>query len=70
MSRDKIHKPYYSIPAYQILAKLSDLEMAEALGITVRTYKDKINGISDFSASEGKMLSALLNVSQDQLFLN
>lgn len=66
--RKKKHDPYYAIPAYQILSKKSNTEMAEMLGICVRTYKEKIEGYSDFTSEQGKILSAALGVSQDDIF--
>ncbi|MBP1737293.1 MAG: hypothetical protein H6Q60_1174 [Oscillospiraceae bacterium] len=67
--RKLIHDKYYVIPAYQILSKKSDFDVANVLGITVRTYKDKINGYSDFSISEGRILAGLFERSQADLFL-
>lgn len=67
--RNRQHAPYYAIEAYQILAKLTDDLVAEQLGITKRTYKDKIAGFSDFTAEQGKELAKMLNVTQDELFL-
>lgn len=67
--RMKRHERYYAIPAYQTLAKLTDAEVANALGITIRTYKDKINGYYDFSSEQGRTLSRLFGVSQDEIFL-
>lgn len=68
-NRNKRHKKYYAIPAYQILARKTDEEVAATLGIARRTYKDKIMGYADFSASEGRMLSEMFAQSQDNLFL-
>ena len=67
--RKKKHPPYYRIPAYQILRKKTDDEMAKELGICKRTYKEKIEGYSDFSTEQGKKLSSILEVSQDEIFL-
>lgn len=67
--RDKKHEKYYKIPAYQILNKKSDAEMAALLGICVRTYKEKIEGYYDFTAEQGKLLASVLNASQDDIFL-
>ena len=68
-NRPKKHPEYYAIPAYQRLARLSDEDVARYLGVTVRTYKDKINGYSDFSNVQGEMLARLLNQPQRNLFL-
>lgn len=67
--RRKKHEKYYKIPAFQILSKKSDEEMANLLGICKRTYKEKIAGYSDFSSEQGRMLSAIFGVSQDEIFL-
>ncbi len=67
--RIKKHKEYYAIPAYQILCKKSDCEMAKLLGICKRTYKEKISGYYDFTSEQGRKLSEILGVSQDKLFL-
>ena len=67
--REKRHDKYYAIEAYQILARKSFKDMAGLLGITERTYKEKINGYSDFSATQGSDLAKHLGASQDQIFL-
>lgn len=66
--RVKKHKQYYKIPAFQILAKKSDDEMAQILGICKRTYKEKIEGYSDFTSEQGRILSSVFKVSQDEIF--
>ncbi len=67
--RIKRHEKYYRIPAFQILSKKTDDDMAEILGICKRTYKEKIEGYSDFTSEQGKILSAVFGVSQDEIFL-
>lgn len=67
--RVKKHEEYYAIPAYQILSRKSDNEMAGLLGICKRTYKEKITGYSDFTSEQGKKLSEIFGISQDKLFL-
>ena len=67
--RKKKHEKYYKIPAYQILSKKSDDEMAKILGVCKRTYKEKIEGYSDFTSEQGKILSSVFRVSQDDIFL-
>lgn len=69
MPRKKVHDEYFRIPAYQILAGKSDDEMSRILGICKRTYKEKIKGYSDFTSTQGQVLSMVLKVSQDELFL-
>jgi plasmid maintenance system antidote protein VapI len=66
--RRKVHSRYYKIPAYQILAgKVTDLQIARIMGISRRTYHDKIEGWTDFSAQQILSLSELLGVAQDEL---
>ena len=67
--RTKKHEKYYRLVAYQILKNKTDEEMAKELGVCKRTYKDKIAGYSDFSTEQGRLLSAILGVSQDEIFL-
>lgn len=67
--RVKKHPQYYAIKAYQLLAKLSDEDMANKLGMSKRTYKDKINGYADFSSAEGIALSNIFNKPQEEIFL-
>jgi len=67
MRRSK-HDRYYKIPGYQIIARKSDSDVAEFLGMSIRTYKDKIDGRSDFTTTQGALLSELLGVSQSELF--
>lgn len=63
------HPKYYAIKGYQILARKTDQQMADALDITVRTYKNRINGISDFSATDANIMEQLLHVKKDDIFL-
>ena len=63
------HPAYYAISAHMILARRSYEECANLLGISTRTYKEKITGFSDFSAEQGRRLSEFLGVTQEQLFL-
>ena len=67
--RVKKHPEYYAIKAYQILQKLTDDDMAKHLGVTRRTYCDKVNGYSDFTLAEGAMVARILNKTQDEIFL-
>ena len=63
------HPEYYTISAHMTLARRSYEECASLLGISTRTYKEKIRGFSDFSAEQGRKLSEFLGVTQEQLFL-
>lgn len=66
--RYKRHSEYFRIEAYQILAGISDNDMAKRLGCSRRTYQDKISGWADFTATEAKLLSVTLGETQDSLF--
>lgn len=61
------HPPYNRIAGYQIVAGKTNADMAAALGIGVRTYREKINGIRDFSAAELRALVEVLGRSADDL---
>lgn len=63
------HSEYFAIPAFMILSKRTAHECAKVLGVSVRTFNDKVKGYSDFSAEQGRKLAEYLNVSQEQLFL-
>lgn len=63
------HPKYYAIEGYQILARLSDDDVAKALGMSKRTYLDKRNGYGDFNIAQGDKLSELLQQPRDVLFL-
>lgn len=67
--REKKHPKYYALIAYQMLEKLTDDFMANFLGVTKRTYKDKVNGYSDFTPAEALAISQLFKRSQDEIFL-
>lgn len=69
MKRKLKHSKYFTIPAFMILAKKTDKDCSELLGISTRTFKDKIKGYSDFTAEQGRQLSEFLEVTQEQLFL-
>lgn len=63
------HPPYYAIKAYEILAKKDSEEIANLLGITPRTYWNKVNGQADFSVQEAAKLAEILGRSTDDIFL-
>lgn len=67
--RVRKHEKYYRIPGYQILSRKTDDEMASMLGMCKRTYKEKIEGYSDFTSEQGRLLSSVFGVSQDEIFL-
>lgn len=56
----KKHPRYIRIREYQAAVGKSDADISDALGITVRTYRDKINGSSDFHVGELRVLCAIL----------
>ena len=59
--RVKRHDPYYAVQAYQILAGKSNKDCAEHLGISERTYQNKINGYADLTFPELQKLAIFLN---------
>ena len=63
------HKEYVFLVAYQKQKGLSDIEISRELGITTRTYKNKVKGLSDFTVSEANKLSELLDQTKETLFL-
>lgn len=64
------HERYYAIPAYQILAKKTSKECAAMLGMTERTYWNKVNGYSDFSIPDAEKLAEFLGRKKiDDIFL-
>ncbi len=67
--RKIIHPEYYAIDAYQILEKKPDDYMAKELGISVRTFKEKKIGYSDFKNWEADILVRELKRTKDELFL-
>lgn len=67
--RAKKHPMYYALKAYQLLEKITDEDMAEYLGVTKRTYTDKVNGYSDFTPSEAIAISKKLKRTQSEIFL-
>ena len=67
--RVKKHPQYYALKAYQMLEKITDDAMADFLGITKRTYTDKVNGYADFTPAEAVAISNYLKRSQDEIFL-
>lgn len=67
--RERKHPKYYALIAYQMLEKLTDDFMASFLGVTKRTYKDKVNGYSDFTPAEALAIAQLFKRSQDEIFL-
>lgn len=65
--RERVHAPYIDIPHYQHLARVPDEKVAKELGCSIRTYKEKISGFYDFSASELRVLSEMFNICIDKL---
>ena len=65
--KNKQHPKYNRIDGYQAVFGKSNEEMAEALGCSVRTYRDKVNGSRDFSLRELRILCSLFGRSADEL---
>lgn len=63
------HKEYVFLTAYQKRKGLSDTEVAEILGMSTRTYQNKVKGLSDFTVSEANKLSELFDQTKETLFL-
>lgn len=63
------HDFYYAIPAYQILARKTSAEIAKELGITERSYYNKVHGMTDFTVEQSMKLCSILNRTMDELFL-
>lgn len=69
MAREKKHPEYYAIRAYEILARKTEADCADKLGISLRTYQDKKAGYSDFSNTQGIVLAEFLGQPLSLLFL-
>lgn len=69
MKKELKHPPYYAIDAFEILARKTSEECANALGISPRTYYNKKIGLSDFTQTEGDSLAKILAVERNALFL-
>lgn len=69
MSKELRHPPYYAIKAWEILAKISGEEVASRLGMSYRTYFNKVNGYGDFSVAEANRLCEILGRTMDEIFL-
>lgn len=67
--RQKKHKEYVFIRAYQKKFGYTDKEMGDKLSCSARTYNDKVLGWNDFTPLEGKELARIFDVSQSVLFL-
>lgn len=65
--RQKKHPKYFRIDGYQIVANLTDEQVAAKLGVCIRTYRDKVNGSKDFTAQELLVLSGVLQQPADAL---
>lgn len=58
--RRRRHEFYYAVPAYQILTNKTNKECADLLGISERTYWDKVHGFADFTLPEAAKLATFL----------
>lgn len=59
---------YVLLKAYQVIKSVDQEEMAKILGITTRTYQNKINGITPFTLDEAKTISDFFGKSIEQIF--
>ena len=57
-----------TLKAYRMLKGVKQENIAEILGITWTTYRNKETGKTQFSLDEAKKISDYLNVSIEQLF--
>ncbi|SKB28588.1 putative transcriptional regulator [Acetoanaerobium noterae] len=48
---------------------LSQKQLAKHLGITLRTFNDKINGKTDFSLKEARIVSSYFGKTIEEIFL-
>lgn len=48
---------------------LSQKQLAKHLGITLRTFNDKINGKTDFSLKEARIVSSYFGKPIEEIFL-
>jgi hypothetical protein len=68
--RKRVHGRYYKLPAFQILAgQLSDAQMAHHLGISPRTYANKVEGWAEFTGTQIGMMIKLLNVTAEEFLV-
>ncbi len=71
MDREKtrIHPPYYFLQAYQRQAGYSNEYMGNLLGMSGRSYLNKVLGWSDFTNQQAVKIAAVFRAPQDQIFL-
>jgi putative transcriptional regulator len=49
------------IKGYRVMVKMTQEEMAKAIGVALRAYVDKENGKSNFSIEQLKTIKSILN---------
>lgn len=69
MAKAKKHKPYVMFKGCMERAGYDMGKLAQRLKQTQRTITNKINGTSDFSLEEGRVISALFGMPQVEIFL-
>lgn len=69
MVKEKKHKPYLMFNGYMKLAGITLKGLADQLNQQPRTVMNKINGQSDFSLSEGLLISNLFGKPLSDIFL-
>jgi len=67
--KTKLHDAYYAVFPMLELKKITRAEAAKALGLSQRTFDDKVLGYSDFTLSQARIISSLLDAPQAEIFL-
>ena len=58
----------YLFPLTKNAKKLTDENMSQKLGMSIRTYRDKVKGYGDFTLTEANKICELLEETKDNLF--
>ena len=69
MSRLSNEKPYRKLIGLRAEHGLTQVELAEKLGISETSYIDKEKGRIDFKVSEVNIILRLFNVKYEEIFL-
>lgn len=70
MKRTAIHNPYDKFKGWLLENHITYADLAELLGLNIATVSAKINGTSDFSLSEVKLLKSKYGLPNDIFFAN
>lgn len=65
----RVHPPYYFLQAYQKQAGYTNEYMGSLLGMSGRSYLDKVLGWSDFTNQQAIKIAAVFSAPQDRIFL-